>query len=171
MELVYTATGKSVTTTIGEYVEQLLVRDKYFNTPLPRIPVKVKQSLDKELAPLPQYRKRMEANRKAFKSSKVAGMPVEVCIDGRWVKGSVRELIGRPATAKKLTVRLQDGNEVTAHLGKVILRSSSQGGSGSEDEDGKWKHSNQRQRSRSPDWSRFKGQSEQEMVEELRERA
>eukprot|EP00429_Kryptoperidinium_foliaceum_P014659 CAMPEP_0176041666 /NCGR_PEP_ID=MMETSP0120_2-20121206/20668_1 /TAXON_ID=160619 /ORGANISM="Kryptoperidinium foliaceum, Strain CCMP 1326" /LENGTH=633 /DNA_ID=CAMNT_0017375069 /DNA_START=36 /DNA_END=1935 /DNA_ORIENTATION=+ len=85
MELVYSQGGKPTYTTIGEYVEQLLIRDRYFNTPFPRIPVKVRQMLEKELAPLHQYRKRMEANRRTFKGKKVADMPVEVCVDGRWV--------------------------------------------------------------------------------------
>jgi len=164
-ELVYTIGGKQIVTTIGEYVEQLLAKDKYFNTPLPRIPVRAKQQLERELAPLLQYRKRMEANRRAFKANKVLDMPVEVCIDGGWVKGLAKELLGRPATAKKLRVLLDDGNEVNAHLGKVILRGPSHPGSGSDEEE--WK----RMRDGEVDWSRFKGQSEEDLVHRMRERA
>jgi len=161
MELSYNQGGKQIHSTIGEFVEQLLIRDRYFNTPLPRIPVKVRHLLEKELAPLPQYRKRMEANRKTFKANKLTDMSVEVCIDGRWVGGLAKELVGRPSTAKKVRVQLDDGSDVNVHLGKVILRSRSRSRS----------RSRERWRSRSPDWSRYKGPSEQEMIEELRERA
>eukprot|EP00959_Pyramimonas_sp_CCMP1952_P164845 3445554-Pyramimonas_sp.AAC.1 len=75
MELQYADGGKTVTTTIGEYVESLLIKDKYFNSPLPRIPVKVRQTLDKELAPLAQYRKRMDANRVTFREVKIKDAP------------------------------------------------------------------------------------------------
>merc|ERR1719401_715562 len=123
MELVYSREGKQVVTTIGEYVESLLVKDKYFNTPLPRIPVKVRQHLEKELAPLPQYRKRLEANRRTFAEARsVADLPVEVLVGGAWVAAEAKELVGRPTTARKLRVKIEDGGEVTVHLGKVVLR-------------------------------------------------
>mmetsp|Transcript_86929 Transcript_86929/g.245189 ORF Transcript_86929/g.245189 Transcript_86929/m.245189 type:complete len:545 (+) Transcript_86929:2-1636(+) len=166
-ELTYANAGKQVTTTIGEYVEGLLVRDKYFNTPLPRIPVKVKQMLEKELAPLPQYRKRMEANRKIFRGKTVTDMPVEVIIDGRWVSGLAKELLGRPSAARKVRVRIDEGSDINVHLGKVVLKSESHSGSESGDE----RSGKKRRRSRSPDWSRFKGESQQDMVDELRKRA
>merc|ERR1711920_1139374 len=124
MELVHSHGGKQIVTTIGEYVESLLVREKYFSTPLPRIPVKVRQMLEKELAPLPQYRKRMEANRRAFKSMRVADLPVEVVVNGGWQMGLAKELVGRPAIARKIRVKLDDGGDVNVHLGKVVLRGS-----------------------------------------------
>ncbi|CAK0858842.1 unnamed protein product, partial [Prorocentrum cordatum] len=43
--------------TIGEYVEHLLMKDKYYGTPLPRLPVLVRRQLEERVAPLPQYRK------------------------------------------------------------------------------------------------------------------
>merc|ERR1719321_1686708 len=100
MELNYLDTaGKSVTMGIGEYVEALLIKEKYFGTPLPRIPVKVRTQLEERLAPLPSYRKRMQANRKAFNKDRMADMPVEVCVEsGKWVSGTARELFGRSTT-------------------------------------------------------------------------
>lgn len=172
MELVHSSGGvKQVTTTIGEYVESLLVKDKYFSTPLPRIPVKVRQILEKELAPLSQYRKRMEANQRSFKNTKVADMPVEVCIGGSWVKGLAKELVGKSSVARKLRVKLDDGSDINVHLGKVVLRERREDSPSSES--GR-KRRGSRSRSRrkgSPDWSRFKGRSDAEMVEELRDRA
>merc|ERR1719343_1009146 len=100
MELQYADGVKTVTTTVGEYVESLLIKDKYYNSPLPRIPVKVRQTLDKELAPLPQYRKRMEANRITFREVKIQDTPVEACVDGRWVSGQAKELVGRRVARK-----------------------------------------------------------------------
>ncbi|CAK0873117.1 unnamed protein product [Prorocentrum cordatum] len=171
MELQYADGGKTVTTTIGEYVESLLIKDKYFNSPLPRIPVKVRQTLDKELAPLAQYRKRMDANRVTFREVKIKDAPVEAVVDGRWVSGRAKELVGR-RVARKVRVQLDDGGEVTVHLGKVVLReerskSRSCSRSGSRER----RRSRSRSNRREPDWSRYKGKSDKQMVDEMREKA
>ncbi|CAK9053671.1 Pre-mRNA splicing factor SR-like 1 (AtSRL1) [Durusdinium trenchii] len=118
-ELKYLDGDKQVTTTIQEYVENLLIRDKYYNTPLPRIPVKVRQHLEKELAPLSQFRKRMAAMQKAL-PKKVAGMPVEVYIDGSWHPGHIKTFIGH--RRRRVGVHLENGALISSHLGKVILR-------------------------------------------------
>jgi len=191
MELKYQEpSGKSASMSIGEYVENLMIKEKYFSTPLPRIPVKVRQQLEERLAPLPSYRKRMQANRKAFQQGRVVDTPVEVCVDnGKWVAGKAVEMFGRSSTFVKVRVKLEDGKEITAHLGKVVLRDSGSDASGSEDSGGrsgsegatrnrrkKQRRSRSRGqgragRGRSPDWSRWKGKSHVEMLEELRERA
>lgn len=191
MELNYLdASGKSISTSIGEYVESLLIKEKYFGTPLPRIPVKVRTQLEERLAPLPSYRKRMQANRWVFNNKdRTEDVPVEVCLEnGDWVSGKALETYGRSTTFVKLRVKLEDGKEITAHLGKVVLRDTSPERSASEasekgrsDSEGaarnrRKKHRRSRSRSRrrqgrSPDWSRWKGKSHVEMLEELRERA
>jgi len=171
MDLRYAESGKQVSTTVGEYVEALLGKDKYFSTPLPRIPVKVRQMLEKELAPLPQYRKRMEANQRAFGGKRALDLSVEVVIDGKWVVGTAKEFVGRTSLARKVRVKLEDGSAVNVHLGKVVLREKDRSESEESDSDAK---SRKRRRSRSrrrnsPDWSRWKGQSDKDLVEKLRE--
>jgi len=170
MELRYVDGGKQVNTTIGEYIEALLVKDRYFSTPLPRIPMKVRLTLEKELAPLQQYRKRMEANLRVF-PRRVGDLLVEVHMDGDWVVGTAIEYVGRSQQRRKLRVRLSGRRDVTVHLGKVVLREThSDGGeSGSEGQASKRRRSRSRSRG-SPDWSRYKGRSDADMVEELRER-
>jgi len=177
MELRYVEAGKEVKTTIGNYVEGLLVKDKYFSTPLPRVPVKVRQTLDKELAPLPQFRKRMEANQTTFRSKRIHGLPVEVYVDGRWVCGTAKEFVGRVGVARKIRVQL-DGTEavVSVHLGKVVLREEEEehddsSESGSESGRGRKRRRSRSKRRKSPDWSRWKGDADTDLVGELRERA
>jgi len=190
MELKYQEAGRSVTTTIGEYVEGLLGKEKYFGRPLPRVPVKVKHQLEKELAPISQYRKRMEAHMKN-NIKKIAGTPVEVFHDGQWVPGTAQDFVGRVVKGRKVKVELENAQEVNVHMGKVVLRDeggkaedrgddkeSGDDKSGSEDE-GKKKRkrrssrSRSRRKSRSPslDWCRYKGSQDKDLLEALRERA
>lgn len=178
MELKYSDNGRQVVMTIGNYVEGLLAKDKYFSTPLPRVPVKVRQTLDRELAPLPQFRKRLEANQRTFQDKRIKDLPVEVYIDGAWVSGTAQEPIGRSTVHRRIRVDLDDdGGTVTTHLGKIVLRdveASEASESGSEGNSGKGrKRKRSRSRSRrrrSPDWSRYKGDTDDHLVEELRER-
>mmetsp|Transcript_42611 Transcript_42611/g.68020 ORF Transcript_42611/g.68020 Transcript_42611/m.68020 type:complete len:633 (+) Transcript_42611:84-1982(+) len=186
MEVTYQDGGKQLTMSVGEYVEALLLKEKYFGTPLPRIPVKVRHQLEERLAPLPSFRKRMQANKAIFDSKeRSSDVLVEVCVDGEWLRGKTQELVGRSSTFVKVRVKLEDGQEITSHLGKVVLRDSSDRGSSasssssrSGSEGGRKKKKKQRRsrsrsrrRGRSPDWSRWKGKSHTEMLEELRERA
>lgn len=174
MALQYVESGQTVNTTIGEYVEGLLSKVKYFGTPLPRIPVKARQLLEKELAPLAQYRKRMEANQVTFKSMRINDLPVEVCIDGQWLCGAAKEYVGRVSSRRKVRVVLEDGQSVHVHLGKVVLRdgeNSKSEGSGPEGNKRKRSRSRSRKRAGSPDWSRYKGRSHQEMAHEFHEKS
>lgn len=173
-ELQYVENGQTVNTNIGEYVEGLLGKVKYFGTPLPRIPIKARQMLEKELAPLAQYRKRMDANQQTFRNKRINDLPVEVCIDGEWMCGMAKEYAGRVNTRRKARVVLEDGQSVSVHLGKVVLRdddNSGSEGSGSEGRKRRRRRSRSRRRNASPDWSRYKGPSQTEMAEEYREKS
>ena len=130
-ELKYLDGDKQVTTTIQEYVENLLIKDKYYNTPLPRIPVKVRQQLEKELAPLAQFRKRMAAMQKAL-PKKVSGTAVEVYVDGTWLRGHIKHYLGNHK--RKVGVLLENGSMVNSHLGKVVLRDEDEAKGETEDE-------------------------------------
>merc|ERR1712083_576356 len=86
-------------------------------------------------------------------------------------KGTCRELVGRPAIARSVRVKLEDGGEVKVHLGKVVLRDPAPPSTRSRSSSSSGSRSRSRgRRSRSPDWSRFKGKSEADMVEEQREK-
>mmetsp|Transcript_41905 Transcript_41905/g.98239 ORF Transcript_41905/g.98239 Transcript_41905/m.98239 type:complete len:620 (+) Transcript_41905:128-1987(+) len=172
MEIPTAQDGDGAKETIGEFVESLLIREKYFDYPMPRIPVKARQAIEEKIAPMPQFRKRMQANRKAFKASSVEGTEVEVNVDGEWLSGKAQELLGKQASGEKLRVLLDSGADVKVPLGKVVLKSSSSSDeSGSEDHKQRRRSRSPRRRGRSPDWSRYKGKSDAEMLQELRERA
>eukprot|EP00929_Paragymnodinium_shiwhaense_P088431 TRINITY_DN48762_c0_g1_i1.p1 TRINITY_DN48762_c0_g1~~TRINITY_DN48762_c0_g1_i1.p1 ORF type:complete len:710 (+),score=166.00 TRINITY_DN48762_c0_g1_i1:64-2130(+) len=175
VELKYMQNGKVVYTTVGEFVEQLLISDRYFNTPLPRVPAKARGLLEERVAPLPQYRKRLQANRKVFIPEKVHDLPVEVVVAGRWVRAVAKKLIGR--TESKVRVKLEETGEVrNVHLGKVVLADDDRlrDAGDSDGPDRKRRRSRSRSRSRSrwregsPDWSRYKGPDEETLVSELR---
>lgn len=160
---------ETLVTTIGEFVEGLLVDEKYFETALPRIPATVKKHLEEMVAPLSQYRRRYQANLRHVKELKRPGTLVEACSYGDWMKAEIVSLDSSKPTRLHVKVRLEDGSEEHLHLGKVILRDSKRNRSRSRS------GSNSRSRSRSPkrrasspDWSRHKGKSNQELVEELR---
>jgi len=159
-------------TTIGEYVEGLLSHDKYYNTVLPRLPVVTKRHVEERLAPLGQNRKRMKANKEILDTFRDPGTKVEANLGGEWLHGTLIELEEDVPTRPKVRVRMDDGSEEYVHLGKVILvdsrgraRSRSRGRRAGGGGYG-------RSRSRSPhtDWSRDKGRSDRELIDELRSR-
>merc|ERR1719171_1907801 len=97
---------KSGMTTLGEYVEGLLAKDKYCGTLLPRIPVAVRRQLEERLAPLPQFRKRMQANRRnaaLFRNR----ADVEIFNDGRWTRASILEMSPGKSSRPRLRVRTE----------------------------------------------------------------
>jgi len=193
MELTYSSDLSDTTTTIGGYVESLLMQEKYFDTPLPRLPVKVKQQVEEKVAPMIQHRKRMQANRRTFTPQNIDDTPVEVCMDGTWLPGIAKGFATKTPSRVKVKVRLESGVDVKVHLGKIVL--ADDGGAGAKDRDtdqddrrwgdqerwgdyeggGRRHRGRSRSRSRgrrggSPDWSRYKGKSDAEMIQELRER-
>jgi len=164
------ASGKEGTTTIGEYVEGLLLKEKYFNTPLPRIPVVLKKKMEAHIAPLQQCRKRALATARVFGTARGNGVPVEVCVAGQWRNAIVQEVVRRVPSRLRVRVRLEDGGEeIVAHIGRVVFR----GPSPTRDESRSRSRSRSRgrRRGRSPDWSRYKGKSDEALIEELRDKA
>jgi len=158
--------SQAFTVTIGEYVEALLMDERYYYTALPRIPVAVKKKIEEKVAPLAQYRRRTLANKKVLHLFREPNTPVEACTDGEWVAGVVSQLLETIPSRIMVRVRLEDGSEETTHIGKVILR------------DDRRRRGRERSRSRSrsprrghsPDWSRTRGPTQDELVQELRAR-
>jgi len=161
-------------TTIGEYVEGMMTQDHYFSTVLPRLPNVVKRHMESKLAQVSQERRRSKANRRVLDLFRERGARVEACVgDSEWRAGEVLEVLadtGTFASRPKVRVRFEhvaegEREESLVHLGRVILADggrSRRGGGG-----------RGRSRSRSPvaggvDWSREKGKSSQELLEERR---
>jgi len=163
-------------TTIGEYVEALLTQERYYSTILTRLPMSVKRHLEVRLAQVPQFRKRAQANQRFLDVYRQPGVRIEACLDdGSWYPAEALELVESAPSRMKLRARV-DGRreEVTVHLGKVILTdpkfSSSAGfhrpGMSAE------RPRSRRSRSRSPpvDYARERGKSGAELLDELRRR-
>jgi len=166
-------------TTVGEYVEGLLSQDKYYNTVLPRLPMVTKRHVEERLAPLGQNRKRMKANKEIIETFRDPGTKIEANIGGDWLAGTLIELEEDVPTRPKARIRLDDGSEEYVHLGKVIIsergrRSRSRGrrppGGGGGSGGGGGGYGRSRSRSPRVDWSRDKGRSDRELIDELRNR-
>jgi len=170
---------EGVVTTIGEFIEGLLLKEKYFNTPLPRIPATVRRKLEERLAPLGQYRKRTKVSKRLFTQTpqEVTNLAIEASLDGQWHQGRVLEVISRIPSRIKVRVELDGGGgEATVHIGQIVIlgntRSTTERDSRSRSRSrGRRSRSRSRGRGNSPDWSRWRGKSDAAMVEELRERA
>eukprot|EP00971_Amphidinium_carterae_P078828 1559647-Amphidinium_carterae.1 len=111
----------SFTMTIGEYVEALLMDEKYYYTNLPRIPVAVKKKIEERVAPISQYRRRAIANAKVLPLFQEPNTPVEAHIHGEWVECVAVALDERMPSRICLRVRLPSGAEDSVQIGKVLL--------------------------------------------------
>lgn len=157
--------------TVGEFVENLLSQDYYYKTVLPRLPVTTKRQIEGKLAQVSQYRKRARANRRHLRIFRETGVRVEaIPNDVDWLPGQTVALLEDNPLRLRVRIRFEDGQEQVVAIGKVILaedRGSSQ---------------RSRSRSRSPgsgsaaassggiDWSRDKGRSTAELLEDIRNR-
>jgi len=161
-------TGSGSWTTIGDFVESLLIKEKYYTTLLPRVSGGVRRQLEERLAPVAQCRKRQKANRDILDIYDQKGTKAEVCINGLW-HDAVTQFVHFHPSRPKVHVKLTNGDDEAVELGKVIL---------SDDLSSRRKTTSSsnstrgRSRSRSPrdrtDWTRCKGKSDAELVEELR---
>jgi len=154
--------------TVGEYVEALLMDERYYYTTLPRIPVGVKKKIEEKVAPLSQYRKRTLANHKVLHLFRETNAPIEACSkSGDWMDGHIVQLDDRVPTRIMVRARLEDTKEeLYCHLGKVILRSGARRGSGRE----RSRSRSPPRRAHSPDLTRSRGKTLDELVQELRAR-
>lgn len=157
---------------IGQYIEDLLLKDKYLSTPLPRIPNAARRKLEERLAPMTQYRKRSKANKKIFGRGLFKfNMEVEACVGGVWYAGRATELLNRMKSRFKLRVQLENGEEHVVHIGKVILSPSTVVPPAREQSRSRSRSNSPDADPNEPDWSRWKGKSDASTVEELRARA
>lgn len=153
-----------VTVSIGEYVEALLMDERYYYTALPRIPVGIKKKIEEKVAPLGQFRRRIISNKKVLHLFREPGTLIEACSDGSWIEGHVVQLNASAMSRILVRVKLEDGIEETHNLGKVILREDRRRPLRDRS------RSRSPRRNHSPDWSRHRGQSQDQLVQELRAR-
>jgi len=158
--------GSSSTVTIGEYVEALLMDERYYYTALPRIPVGVKKKIEERVAALGQYRRRTIANKKVLHLFRETGTPIEACNDnGDWFEGRVLQVNETIPSRIVIRMRLEDGGEDVQHLGKVILRDERRSRRTARSRS---RSRSPRQRAKSPEWTHERGKSQAELLQELR---
>jgi len=152
-------------TTIGEFVEKLLLEDMYYSMVLPRLPMSVKRQLQAKLAPVQQYRRRAQANVEFLDVYRDGRVNVEVNVDGDWISGSAITLLEEHPSRVKVAVKLEDETELEVPLGKVIVTDRLQAKPSKAGKPGR------RSRSRSTGKSnlaRERGRPDQELIDELR---
>lgn len=157
--------GNAYPITVGEYVEALIMDERYFDTALPRVPVGIKKKLEEKVAPLMQYRKRNMANKKVLDKFRTPGTKIEANSSGDWLDGKIVSVNESIPTRVMVKVKLEDGKEETLHLGKVILKEDADKTSGRARS-----RSRSRERGHSPDWSRSRGKADSDLIDELRAR-
>jgi len=116
---------------VGQFVEQLLAKDKYCNLNLPRIPVAQRRIINKRLVLYGQFRRRYAANLEVLDRFKDPGTQVEVCNpDGEW---AMAETVGSVSTDRRcatVSVKFPDGGgEQNISVGMLICPGKSPPGS------------------------------------------
>ncbi|KYN95685.1 putative pre-mRNA-splicing factor 38B [Plasmodium gaboni] len=106
--------------TIGEYVQSLLSDDKYFNTVLPRLPIKIKNVYGARLMIIDDHRRRLKKNKENI-AKFLKGEPVLAYINGEWEKGEIGGVVNHGKDKFFVRLREIDGNEKLVNIGYVKL--------------------------------------------------
>ena len=96
------------TITIGEYCQNLLTEDKYYNTVLPRLPVKYRTLFGERLMLANEHRKRYAANKAILDTFKMQNLKVEACTNGDWLHGHILEVQAEVPSRIMVRVKLDD---------------------------------------------------------------
>jgi len=73
---------------ISNWLEHLLMEEKYYSTPLPRIPIKIKLLFGAQMVPISEHRKRRAENRQIVDRFR-EGVEVCACHDGLWQEAEI----------------------------------------------------------------------------------
>jgi len=139
--------------TEGQFVEQLLTKEKLCDLPLPRIAAAQRRTINERMVFYDQFRKRYGANLEVIDRYETEKLDVEVCgVDGEW-----REAVttGPPVGGRRrvvVPVRYLNGETESVSIGMVICPSKGTSSSTS-----------------STDLTRTRGRSNRELLEEYRE--
>ncbi|CDR97334.1 PRP38 family protein, putative [Babesia bigemina] len=112
-------------TTIGEFCERLLVDDKYFNTVLPRLPMRFKNRHGPHLYSMAEHRRRRVRNLESIDDF-APGKSASAFISGDWVECTIQSVSDDYPT---VTVSLTSGEEQTVDIGYVSLGKTGKSGS------------------------------------------
>ncbi|GBE58646.1 PRP38 family protein, putative [Babesia ovata] len=112
-------------TTIGEFCERLLMDDKYFNTVLPRLPMRFKNRHGPHLFSMAEHRRRRVRNLESMDDF-VPGKSVSAFISGDWVECTIQSVSDDYPT---VTVSLTSGEEHTIDIGYISLKKAEKSGS------------------------------------------
>ncbi|ORM39992.1 Pre-mRNA-splicing factor 38B [Babesia sp. Xinjiang] len=104
-------------TTIGEFCERLLVADKYFNTVLPRLPVRFKNRYGPHLCSMSEHRRRRVRNLENIDDF-VPDKTAYAFIHGEWVEGKIESVAMDYPT---VTLIMSDGEKESVDIGYVSL--------------------------------------------------
>ncbi|CRH04061.1 pre-mRNA-splicing factor 38B, putative [Plasmodium relictum] len=114
------SSDKRKKSTIGEYVQSLLSDDKYFNTVLPRLPIKIKNIYGARLMLINDHRRRLKKNKEKI-SKFVKGEPAIAYVNGEWEKGEIGGIVNHGKDKIFVRIRKIDGNEKLVNIGYVKL--------------------------------------------------
>ncbi|CAI7723058.1 pre-mRNA-splicing factor 38B, putative [Plasmodium vivax] len=117
-----TSADKRKKQTIGEYIQCLLADDKYFNTVLPRMPIKIKNTYGARLMLMNDHRRRLKRNKEKMHKF-VKGEPVMAYVNGEWEKGEIGGIVNHGKEKIFVRIRKIDGNEKLVNMGYVKLGS------------------------------------------------
>jgi len=107
----------------GQFVEQLLTKEKYCDFSLPRLAAAQRRVLNERLVLYEQFRQRYAAHLDKLDrfEDPDGGIPVEVCtVDGEWLEGRTA---GPPTTGRRrvcIPVNLAQGVEQQVSIGMLI---------------------------------------------------
>jgi len=175
---------------IGVYVQELLLSERYFGTTMPRLPMQIKRNFEMNLIGVDEWRKRIISNKERLVKFDV-GAKVEALTNNDWLSGVVTAVDDSVLSCIKLDIKFEDGAQEVVSLGKVVLpwpkgskrdRSDSRGRSRSRSRDRDRSRSRSRSRSRGErdrssdrsrtpdrrDWSYYKGARQSELIEKWR---
>merc|ERR1719272_869795 len=91
----------------------------------------------------------MQANRRVLTEERVDDTPVEVYMDGSWMRGIAQGFANKVPSRTKVNVKLEGGVDVKVHLGKVVIDDGGRGGHDRDSDDRGRRRSDSRSRSRS----------------------
>merc|ERR1719210_3237225 len=120
----------------GQYVEQLLTKEKYCDLNLPRIAAAQRRSINERLVLYDQFRRRYAANLEVLERFEEpdGGVSVEVCsIDGEWTAGVTTGLPSPGRRRVTTPVRIAGRGDIDASIGMVICPPSKGSSSSSSD--------------------------------------
>jgi len=105
----------------GQFVEQLLTKEKYCEFQLPRLAAAQRRLLNERLVLYDQFRQRYAANLEVLERFEEPGVEIEVCShEGEWARATTDGPASPGRRRVTVPVRLQSGEELQCSIGMLI---------------------------------------------------